>query len=427
MMTVRTRGTDIMAEISAPATAASFFGTVHTNPLVSWILDEGWQIPNPKDFTHQLCRQMEELGLPLTRVRINIRVLHPQVIGTSYTWQRGSDDIEEYSPPHSVLESDAYLKSPYAEIFNGAGAIRRRLDIPDAILDFPILEELRDEGATDYVAMPVMFCDGKINVITFTADRPGGMTTSELEHLYGMLPALGRIMEVHSLRHTARSILDTYLGRQTGERVFNGSIKRGDGDDIHAIIWFCDLRGSAPLADSMPRAAFLDLLNGFFECMAGAVLEEGGEVLRFIGDAVLAIFPISSQTDRPELCPEHQKACRSALNAARGAMARIGELNERREADGQPPLGYGIGLHLGEVMYGNIGVPERLEFSVIGAAANEAARIEDMCKTLGQPLLISSELARVLPENYVSLGRHCLRGVSQEQEVFTLADFATAA
>lgn len=409
------------------ATPASFFGTVHTNPLVSWILEEGWQIPDPKEFTRQLCEQMEELGLPLTRVRITIRILHPQVIGTSYTWRRGEDEIEEYSPKYEILESDAYLNSPYAEIYNGAGAIRRRLDIPDAIMDFPVLEEFREAGATDYVAMPVLFCDGKINVITFLADRPGGMSTSELEHLYGMLPALGRIMEIHSMRNTARSILDTYLGKQSGERVFNGSIKRGDGDDIHAIIWFCDLRRSTPLADSMPRAEFLELLNGFFECMAGAVLENGGEVLRFIGDAVLAIFPISSQTRRPDLCPEHKAACQSALAAARDAMARIDELNTNRNEAGHEPLGFGIGLHLGEVMYGNIGVPERLEFSVIGAAANEAARIEGMCKTLDKSLLISSELARVLPENWVSLGHHRLRGVGEKQEVFTLPELAPAA
>ncbi|MCG8510583.1 MAG: adenylate/guanylate cyclase domain-containing protein, partial [Rhodospirillales bacterium] len=216
-------------------------------------------------------------------------------------------------------------------------------------------------------------------------------------------------------------------GKHSGERVYNGSIKRGDGDDIHAIIWFCDLRGSTPLADSMSRADFLELLNDFFECMAGAVLEHGGEVLRFIGDAVLAIFPISSQTDRPDLCPEHKAACKSALAAARDAMARIGELNALRSEEGRDPIGFGIGLHLGEVMYGNIGVPERLEFSVIGAAANEAARIEGMCKTLGQPLVISSELAKVLTENWVSLGHHSLRGVSEKQEVFTLADSATAA
>ncbi|MBL6946570.1 MAG: adenylate/guanylate cyclase domain-containing protein [Rhodospirillales bacterium] len=397
------------------------------NPLVDWILDEGWKLSDPKAFTKQFADKAVALGLPICRIRTTLRILHPQVIANSYTWESKTGTVTEYSPPHSVLQTDLFLKSPYAEIFEGAGAIRRRLDLPEIKLEYPILQELRDEGATDYVAMPVVFSDGKINAITFAADRPGGFSTAELEMLYGMLTALGRIMEVHAMRHTARTILSTYLGKQSGERVLNGSIKRGDGDDIHAIIWFCDLRGSTPLADSMPREKFLELLNAFFECMAGAVLDHGGEVLRFIGDAVLAIFPIQSQHDFPEKCPEHQGACRAALDAAKDAMARVEELNTNRRKRGESGLGFGIGLHLGEVMYGNIGVPERLEFSVIGAAANEAARIEGMCKTLGQPLLISSDLARVLPENWISLGHHDLRGVGSAQEIFTLADLARAA
>ncbi|MBT3358882.1 MAG: adenylate/guanylate cyclase domain-containing protein [Rhodospirillales bacterium] len=397
------------------------------NPLIDWLLEEGWRILDPNTFTSRFAQQIVALGLPVCRIRTTIRILHPQVVGTSYTWQRGADEVEEFSSPHSVLQTDMYLKSPFAEIFEGAGAIRRRLDIAGVELDYPILEELRDEGATDYVAMPIEFSDGKISAITFAGDRAGGFSTNELELLYNMLPALGRIMEVHALRHTARSILNTYLGKQSGERVLNGSIKRGDGDDIHAIIWFCDLRGSTPLADSMPREEFLDLLNAFFECMAGAVLDHGGEVLRFIGDAVLAIFPIQSRHDCPEECPEHQSACRAAVDAAQDAIMRIAELNNSRRERGEEDVGFGIGLHLGEVMYGNIGVPARLEFSVIGAAANEAARIESMCKTLDRQLLISADLARVLPENWISMGLHTLRGVGAAQEIFTLADQARAA
>lgn len=391
------------------------------NPLVAWLLETGWQIPEPGAFTAALSEQMAKLGLPLFRVRITLRILHPQLIGISYTWRRGVGEVDVHNATHSLLLTDDFRSSPFAGIFEGASAIRRRLDIPDAVFDYPVLKELQAEGATDYVAMPVLFSDGKINAITFTADRPGGLSTAELGVLYGMLPALGRIMEVHALRHTARSILDAYLGHQTGERVLNGLVKRGDGEDIHAIIWFCDLRDSTGLAEALPRAEFLALLNAYFECTAGAVLEHGGEVLRFIGDAVLAIFPIDVKAEQPDLCPEHKAACQRALAAARSAMARLGDLNGERTGAGKPPIGFGIGLHLGEVTYGNIGVPERLEFSVIGPAANEAARIEGLCKELGQPLLTSAELARVLPENWVSLGHHPLRGVGVEREIFTLA------
>ena len=329
--------------------------------------------------------------------------------------------MEEFSPRYEILESDAYLKSPYASIFEGAGGTRRRLGVPGLALDFPILEDLKAEGATDYVAMPMLFSDGKINAITFAGDRPGGFTTAELEMIYEAVPVFGRLMEVHALRLTARTILDTYLGRHSGERVLNGGIKHGDGEDIHAVIWFCDLRGSTRLADRLPRSTFLSLLNDFFDAMAGAVLDSGGEVLRYIGDAALAIFPVGATTPTPERCALHVDACNRAMNAAQDAMGRLADANARRAEAGDPPIGYGIGLHLGDVMYGNIGVPERLEFSVIGAAANEAARIESMTKALHKPVLMSSDFARVVPNRLVSLGVHVLRGVSEPQEIFTLA------
>lgn len=412
------------AAARVPGPAAGSTANPAANPLVAWLLDEGWRIPDAREFVNRLVGTLLAEGLPISRMRITLRILHPQVIGNSYTWSRSAGEVEESSPPHSVVQSDAYLKSPYPEIYEGAGAIRRRLDDPSVPLEYPILEELRATGATDYVAMPIHFSDGKINVITFASDRPGGFSTDELSTLYGMLPALGRIVEVHAMRHTARTILNTYLGRQSGERVLHGLIKRGDGDDIHAIIWFCDLRDSTALADHMPRQEFLALLNDFFECMAGAVLDHGGEVLRFIGDAVLAIFPVEARGPIPEDCPHHGSACQAALAAARDAMERVEALNARRAEAGDSPLEFGIALHLGEVTYGNIGVANRLEFSVIGAAANEAARIESLCKTLRRPLLISAELARVVPENWVSLGHHALRGVESKREIFTLAELA---
>jgi adenylate cyclase len=232
---------------------------------------------------------------------------------------------------------------------------------------------------------------------------------------------LARLLEIHAVRRTAKTLLDTYLGKHTGERVLQGLIKRGDGEDIHAVIWFCDLRDSTLMAESMPRMAFLGVLNDFFDCMAGAVLDQGGEVLRFIGDATLAIFATgksSSGVDRG--CCDTVSACHAALAAAKDAQARMGTLNRNRARIGEPPLRFGLALHMGDVTYGNIGVPERLEFTVIGAAANEAARLEGLCKTLDQPLLISSAFKRCFPAGLVSLGFHTLRGVSAPVEVFTL-------
>ncbi len=398
------------------------------NPFVEWLLTEGWSITDPTELVERLAKRLVEAGFPVSRLVCLIRTLHPQVIGTRYMWRRYSGvtnlRYKEYSPPHGVLQTSQYVDSPLVAILDGAaGGIRRRLDIPGVRLDFPILKELHAQGATDYIAMPLVFSDGQINAITFTADRPGGFSTPELEQLYQMLPVLARLVEVHAVRRTAKTLLDTYLGKHTGERVLNGLINRGDGEDIHAAIWFCDLRDSTRMADAMSREAFLAILNDFFDCMAGAVLDHGGEVLRFIGDAALAIFPtgkVSSTVKRG--CCETEAACHAALAAVADAQARMQALNRMRVQKGEAPLRFGLGLHMGDVMYGNIGVPGRLEFTVIGAAANEAARLEGLCKPLNKSVLISTEFEHCIPGELISLGRHPLRGVSAPQEIFTLRD-----
>lgn len=400
-------------------------GALAANPLVEWILGEGWDAPALPDLVRALCEEMVALGIPLCRMKLHVRILHPQYLGTSYTWTRGHDEIEEFNVTYAVLKHERYRSSPFKAIFDdGVGGVRRRLDIPGIALDYPLLEELRAGGATDYVAMPLVFTDARRNAITFAADRPGGFATGELDRIYGMLPVLARLLEVHALRRTARTILETYLGRVSGERVLKGLVRRGDGEDIDAVIWFSDLRSSTPLADVLPRPVFLELLNSYFEAMASPVLAHGGEVLRYIGDALLAIFPLGNGDSAiaGAVPPaEPAAACSRALAAAREAIARMEALNQTRMGRGEPPLRFGIGLHIGAVMYGNIGVDERLEFTVIGAAANEAARLEAVCKTLDRPLVLSAELARLVEEPLLSLGVHALRGVREPHEVLTLA------
>jgi adenylate cyclase len=222
---------------------------------------------------------------------------------------------------------------------------------------------------------------------------------------------------------SAEDLLKTYLGERTGERVLAGRTVRGEGEKIHAVILMCDLRDSTPLSQSVAVEDFFRTLNEFFDCTAGAVLEHGGEVLSYIGDAVFAIFAIGG-TERPlrEACLPEEGACAAALAAARDARARVDALNQRRETKGEPPLKFGIALHVGDVMYGNLGVPQRMQFTVIGAAANEAARLAGMCKDLGRWALVSSAFPRCFPDQMVSLGHHAMRGVEAPQEIFTLID-----
>ena len=367
---------------------------LRVNPAVEWLLDEGWISSEPTTLIEGLAVQLVAQGIPLSRLLVFIHSLQAQSVGDRYTWDRDSGCAQSCSAPHGVMETGAFPDSPVAATTT---------------------------IATDYVAMPLEFSDGESHVITFVADRCGGFTDVELCVLRDVVRVLARLLETHAIRRAAKTLLDTYLGKHTGAQVLQGLIRRGDGEDIHAVIWFCDLRDSTPLADSLPRTAFLGVLNDFFDCTAGPVLDHGGEVLRFIGDAALAIFPTgtSSCGFRRECC-DTATACHAALQAAQDAQARLKVLNLKRAQSGEPPLRYGLALHMGDVTYGNIGVPDRLEFTVIGAAANEAARMQDLCKALDQPLLISSEFRRCFPGKVVSLGFHTLRGVSAPEEIFTL-------
>ncbi|MFP6710099.1 MAG: adenylate/guanylate cyclase domain-containing protein [Rhodospirillales bacterium] len=248
-------------------------------------------------------------------------------------------------------------------------------------------------------------------------DRPGGFSTDDLGHIYEIMPALSRLIEMHYVRRTAVTLLDTYLGKQTGQKVLNGQVRRGDGDNIYSVIWFCDLRNSTALSETMAREDFLVMLNQFLEAMADAVLDAGGEVLRYIGDAALAIFPIAG-----DIGLATPVATKKALEAAKDAIERMKIVNAERVKNGENEIGFGIGLHLGEVTYGNIGSPNRLEFTVIGAAANEAARLENLTKEVGVPIVISENFNSCSPSKLKSLDRKALRNVEGDQEIFTLPD-----
>ena len=390
----------------------------YENPLLNWVLQEAPGIVSSRELTAALARYMRSVRIPLWRLGIVIPILHPQVAAFSQHWYSVTGELQETDIDFETLQSSEYLNSPLVPIFEGAGGIRRRLDIDEPMLDYDILRQYHAEGATDYVVMPMHFSDGQINALFLVSNQPGGFTTADLGHIYEILAVLGRIYEVHTLRYKAASLLDTYLGSHAGERVLNGLIRRGDGQDIRAVIWFCDLRGSTPLAQSMSRDEFLGCLNDFFDCVAGAVLDHGGQVLRFIGDAALAIFPIEDEPDDTGL----QASCKRAIAAAHEASSRMKSYNAKRVSESAQELGYGIGLHVGDVTYGNIGTGNRLEFTVIGEAANLAARIESQCKLLGESVLLSTRFAACYPDHVVSLGKHQLQGIDEPHEIFTLRD-----
>ena len=403
-------------EIPQLAALSSKRESMHANSIAGWLVGEAWKIPASDELVGGFCRCLRDCGVPIERMTVIIPTLHPQVFAAVLVW-RNDSGVKTIYEPHDILRQPKFKDSPFAAIMRGAGGVRRRLELADVKLDFPVVRDLHAEGATDYVAMPFRFADGQLNVMSMTSFAKGGFSTADLGRIYEVLPMLGRLLEVFAQRRTAVTLLQTFLGRHTGARVLDGLVRHGDGEHIDSVVWFSDLRESTALSQSMPRDEYLTYLNRYFHCVAGAVMEKGGEVLRFIGDAALAIFPIGSSSHWSNATGAAE-ACGRAIAAAQLAAQRIAADNDAHPV--RPPIRYGIGLHLGQVTYGNIGVPERLEFTVIGSAANTAARVESMTKTLGRNVVISAAFAESYSGNLAPLGKFRLKDVEGEQELFTL-------
>jgi adenylate cyclase len=379
-------------------------------PVIDWLLHKGRRLPTREAVVGELCERVRAAGMPIERVAFFFPALHPQYFGVALYWD--GEKVVSRPGTHDFLDTAEYRDSPAARIRAGERTIRRRLDVPAAQLDFPFLLELKAAGLTDYVIAEVVFSDGVRNSVSLSTRRPGGFSDHDIAEIEQLLHPFALVMENFSGRDLARTLLETYLGRISGSRVLAGQIKRGDGQSIDAVIWFSDLRESTPLSASLGEQRFLELLNDYFLATAGAVLAHGGEVLRFIGDASLAVFPTTGQ--------EARAVCERAARAAQAARVRVRDANAARRAAGLPAFACGIGLHLGRVYYGNIGTPERLEFSVIGVAANKAARIEALCKDTGQDVVLSGAMAAALGAACPSLGKFALRGVDEPEEVFAL-------
>jgi adenylate cyclase len=380
--------------------------------VLQWMLSDGRRKTHAREFGAEMCRRIFAAGIPIWRGFCFVATLHPEIRAAAYTWSREEAGAMRVVAGHDLSNRPEFIESPITAVRRAREVMRRRLCDSDCPLDFPVLQQFKAEGGTDYIAIPMVRSDGETNAITFATDRKGGFTDGETAGLEYIAQALGVIVELQSSRRIAKSLLDTYIGRRTGERVLAGSIRRGAGETIRAVIWDNDLRGFTALADRLPSDALNDLLNQYFEVMAGAVMAEGGEVLKFIGDGMLAIFEVGGTADIGH-------ACHSALQAARNAAVAAEKCNSERLAAGKPTIRFGIALHLGEVYYGNIGAPGRLDFTVIGPAVNQASRLEKLSAELGRGIVTSASFAAAAPQYLESLGFHRLRGVAELQEVFS--------
>lgn len=386
-----------------------------SDPVARWLITEAYRITDTATLVFDIAERLNAAGIPLYRLAFFQRTLHPELLGHAFYWRRGQP-ISVQEAEFDLLETPEYAASPVALVYNSRRAIRVRLESDEAD-NFPILADLRTEGATDYIILPIFFADGSVHALSVVADRAGGFSDAELDRLEMLKLLFARLVEIHALRHGAVNLLDAYVGHQAGERVLAGAFRRNQLESIRAVIWYADMRGFTRLSDRLPGDQVIATLGDFYAAICDPVAQRGGEVLKFIGDAVLAIFPL---TDKDGAAAEQLLAER-ALNAAAAAMVAMAELNVTRAERGEVTLGYGIALHIGDVLYGNVGTKRRLDFTIIGPAVNFAARLEKLCATLGKPLLVSEPLARLTSGRLVTAGRHSLKDIDQTQTIYELA------
>jgi adenylate cyclase len=389
--------------------------------LTRWLVRAGLEAGDEAGVLDGLCARLTAAGVPLWRVAAGTALLHPLRDARGCRWLRGAGVVkEDYARGTGGADEAEWTTSPFHWLAYGTEPeLRRRLDAGYRRGEFPLLDRLQGEGSTDYVAFAARyggaphFGDASGVLCSFQTDRPGGFDEAEIALLWPLGLALGLVFKSITAVETAGTLVATYLGADAGRRVLEGAIGRGVTESVRAVLWYSDLEGFTRIADTAPPDELIALLNDYAETVVGTVHAHGGQVLKFIGDGVLAMFPLA----------EDQEPCARALDAAASTLAGVDGLGRRRAAAGKVVTGIHVALHVGDVLYGNIGSRDRLDFTVVGPAVNEVARIEALCRSLEQQVIISSAFAEdagAARARLVSLGRYALKGVRRPEELFTL-------
>ena len=377
-------------------------------PLIQWILTQG-RMQGLQSLTDELALRLCNAGLPLMRLRIGMRTTHPLVAAVSHIWDPGGNEAEDKAQlraPHGIETRATYIGSPMEIISNTQAPYRRRLNDDLGPDDHRVLHELRDRGASDWYGRPLPFSNGSFGIIIFVANGPG-FSGADMALLDTLSEVLAPVVEAQRHSHLATAIATSYLGPRTGQRVLDGQITRGDIETTEAAILFSDIRGWTALNASEPPERVLDIANRYFEVMSDAVDGSGGEILKFMGDGILAMFPSDRSKDGKVT------ACRAALSAAQAALgiAALAEL----------PVPFGTGIHYGALLYGNVGARERIDFTVLGQSVNIAARVEAFCGRLGQPVLVSDVVAQAVGQNMTHVSTEPLKGLEAPMPLYAPA------
>lgn len=390
--------------------------------LASWLTEGGLAGLSEAEIVDGLCERLTTLGAQIGRAVVMIDTLHPIHEGRLFAWHpdKRQTEITEYgrSDRNDEVASLWRQSAFYHLLETGESFLRRRIP-SEGDVEFPHFAELRARGMTDYVALVQRFAAagsiGEMDCVyaSWASNSRDGFRESDVTDLVRLMPILSLAVKSVSLARVAATLVETYLGRDAGRRVLSGRIARGIADRIDAVLWFSDLRGYTRITETAEPEAIIPLLNAYSDAIISAIHRAGGEVLKLMGDGILAIFRADARGD----------GCRFALAAAESARLGVAILNDGRAAQNLPITEMYLGLHVGEVFYGNIGSEERLDFTVVGPAVNEVSRIAAMCRSVDQPILVSSAFKEAVGEageRLVSVGRYALRGVGEPQHLFTL-------
>ena len=389
--------------------------TSRLQDLIKWLMDGARSAPTPPAFLKETCERMVALGIPLWRAGAFVKTLHPDVFGRSFIWREGGE-VAVNTASFDLPDTPEFKNSPLAILYAGGHEVRYRLDDPES-RRFPFFDDMRGEGVTDYVALPLFFTDGTTHGSSWCTRAPGGFTDEQLAALRSIIPAFARIGEIFAMRRTAAALLDTYVGNRAGERILAGQIRRGHAEAMQAAIWLSDLRGFTSLSDRLVPETVVDILNQYFDCQVPVIREHGGEILKFMGDGLLAVFPIAKDGDNlGEVCGRVLQASRAARSNVDAMHYPSGNVVER--------FRFGVALHIGGILFGNIGAMSRLDFTCIGPAVNLAARLEKIAGRLHRTVVASAAFAGACHNDWVDLGEFPIAGFSQAQRVFGLRDEA---
>jgi adenylate cyclase len=386
-------------------------GTFSVSDVVDW-LESPFPDATSQMVVKKLGTDLIRAGVRLSRIAAFVRTLHPDTMGRRFLWKAGGE-VGVWHVPYALQKTEGFTKSPVAEVVSRGEERRWRLhrDVPTP---YQALEELKPEGVTDYLALPMRFLSGDVHVITYATEAEDGFTEEELASLRRVTRPLARVAEILTLARNAANLLDAYVGHSAGARILEGKVRRGETERIHCVLWFSDLRGFTRLSAGREPEETIELLNRLFDCQVPALVRHGGEVLKFMGDGLLAIFHIQEPLSAAD-------AVKEAIVAAREAFQELDKWNVERGAV-QPPVRFGVALHLGDVAYGNIGGGARLDFTCIGPAVNLASRVEGIAAKLGKRLILTEAVAKVTDAPTRCLGAFEAKGVEEPPLVYELTE-----